>query len=125
MDKKELEIRLLENSFEFSKSNYHLHITIYLAAIALIFMITPIMIEIFPKNKIAVLVGGIISYVIFSVIFGSKLYYEMRKTNVKYDQLTKRFRKLGVDTEKISKEFNKLYNELPYRIWIRNLIRKH
>ena len=90
MKKDDLEIRLLENSFELSKSNYHLWATFYLTTVAIIFVIIQIMIEIFPENRISIFVGGIIAYIILSFIWGSKLYYEMRKSNVKYELIKRK-----------------------------------
>ncbi|MEK6846587.1 MAG: hypothetical protein AABY16_00295 [Nanoarchaeota archaeon] len=110
MDKKEKlnnEIRLLENSFELSKSNYHLWTSMFLTAVVLIFTIIQIMIEIFPNNKINVFLGGIISYLIISLTFYPKLRYEMRKSTIKYQLISNRFKELSVDTNKIDKEIYK------------------
>ena len=80
------------------------------------------MFEIFPENKIGVFVGGIIAFVIFSLILSPKLYYEMRNSIVKHELTNKRFEKLGVDTKKINKEIKELYDELPYSRWLKNLL---
>lgn len=74
-----------------------------MTGIVLIFTIIQIMVEVFPENKISVFIGGIIAYIITGIIFSKKLNYEMRKFVIKYDKLTKRFEKLGININKIKK----------------------
>ena len=119
----EEEIRLLEISFELSRSNYHLWSSFYLAAVAIIFMIAQIMIDIFTDNKISVFGGAVLAYLIFSFIFGYKLFYEMYNSNVKYESLIRRFEKLNVNVKEINKELKKRRSKLTYFRWIVNFFR--
>lgn len=111
-EKIKLEIQLLEKYYDLSKFNYNVWISIYFTGVILIFAIIPIMVEIFPDNKLGIFIGGLIAFIIFSNIFAPKLYHEGRMSNVKYESIKERYEELGVDTNKIGPEINNKYNNI-------------
>lgn len=117
---RELEIRLLENSLELSKFNYHIWVSMYLASIALIFLITQLLLSLFNESKVSVFIGGIVTFIVFSIIMSKKIYSGMRNATAKYEILGKRFEKLGVDLNSISKDMQKELTSLPYWKFIKN-----
>ncbi len=117
---RELEIRLLENSLELNKFNYHIWVSMYLESIALIFLITQLLLSLFNESKVSVFIGGIVTFIVFSIIMSKKIYSEMRNATAKYEILGKRFEKLGVDLNSISKDMQKELTSLPYWKFIKN-----